>query len=116
MARPSGWAGGAKLTWEDVCKLRRKKNLSREYVARMAKERGLHRDTIWRAYRGVSWKKEMHQKLPLEYKQCVMCGKSFERRYPCGRHRSAAFWKQKQTCSMSCFVRWQWALGTYNDR
>ncbi len=113
---PPTWAGGAKLKWGDVQRLRARKHFTREDAGTVAERLGVNKETVWRAYKGISWSTVRHQRLPEEYKRCAVCRKRFGRRFPGGRHRSDAFWQQKQTCDRSCYARLNWARGVYGAR
>ncbi len=114
--RETTWAGGAKLTWADVKRIRARKKYTRDKALDDAERLEVSQETVWRAYTGRSWHTVRFRTLPPEHKRCVICRARFERRFANGRHRSDTFWAQKVTCSNSCHARRNWMLGRYDNR
>lgn len=115
-SKPYTWAGGAKLTWELVCQLRRRRYISLVEYARLAAENHVCVETIQRAHSGRSWGTVRTTRMQEEYKHCVYCGTRYGRRFESGRWRSDVLWAQKETCSKSCAERLKWKRGVYANR
>lgn len=110
------WASGAKLTWQDVAHLRKRKFIRMSEQREIAALLGVHKDTLWRALNYRTWKVKKVKTLPNAWKKCVICKKKFERRFANGRHRSDRQWNQKHTCGNSCAIAYKWQLGVYANR
>ncbi len=101
------YAANAKLTWEDVTKIRRLKTVGTYSNAALAKRFNVTGSCIGRIVNHKSWRVPRTKKRPTLEKSCEYCGRPFNNRGSNGVRIGPRRFKVARFCGLKCSRQWQ---------